>query len=96
MNGSIARTWSAWASCPCSSKRGKAAQTLGLTGEETYTIEGIAKDLKPKKEIQVKAIDAAGKETTFSTVVRIDTPEEVEYYRHGGILPYVLRQLVSK
>lgn len=70
-------------------------QTLGLTGEETYSIEGLSKDLKPKREIQVKAQDASGKTKTFTAIVRIDTPEEVEYYRHGGILPYVLRQLAT-
>jgi aconitate hydratase len=79
---------------PMQYKSGETRQSLGLTGEELYTIEGIAKDLKPKKEIQVKAVDASGKTKTFTAIVRIDTPEEVEYYRNGGILPYVLRQLV--
>jgi len=80
---------------PLQFKAGENRQTLGLSGEETYSIEGIAKDLKPKREIEVKAQDASGKTRTFTALVRIDTPEEVEYYRHGGILPYVLRQLAS-
>jgi len=49
--------------------------------------------LKPKKDIQVKAVDPSGTMKTFTVLLRIDTPEEVEYYRNGGILPYVLRQL---
>jgi aconitate hydratase len=80
---------------PLQFKSGENRRTLGLTGEEIYTIEGIAKDLKPKKDIQVKAVDASEKTKTFTVVIRIDTPEEVEYYRNGGILPYVLRQLVK-
>ena len=80
---------------PLEFKAGDTRGSLGLTGEEIYTIDGIAQDLRPKKEIQVKAADGSGKTKTFSVVIRIDTPEEVEYYRHGGILPYVLRQLVS-
>jgi len=80
---------------PLQFKAGENRQSLALTGEETYTIDGIAADLKPKKEVQVKTIDASGKTKAFTAVVRIDTPEEVEYYRHGGILPYVLRQLVK-
>jgi aconitate hydratase len=70
--------------------------SLHLTGEELFTIEGIADDLRPKKEVPVKAKNAAGQTTTFHATVRIDTPEEIEYYRHGGILPYVLRQLLAK
>ncbi len=79
---------------PLQFKTGESRESLGLTGEELYAIDGIARDLKPKKEVQVKVVDASGKARTFHAVVRIDTPEEVEYYRHGGILPYVLRQLV--
>jgi aconitate hydratase len=79
---------------PLQFKEGENPKTLGLTGEELYTIEGFAKDLKPKKEVSVKAVDASRKTKTFTAVIRIDTPEEVEYYRNGGILPYVLRQLV--
>ena len=86
---------------PLQFKTGENRQSLSLTGEEVYTIEGIAKALKPKQEIQVKVQDlpavrqeAAGKARTFTALVRIDTPEEIEYYRNSGILPYVLRQLI--
>src|ERR1019366_7661722 len=80
---------------PLQFKPGESRLTLGLTGEETYTINGIAMDLKPKKEILVKALEASGLTKAFNALVRIDTPEEIEYYRHGGILPYVLRELLK-
>ena len=81
---------------PLQYKAGETRQTLVLTGEEVFTVHGIAKDLKPKKEVTVEAKDASGKTKTFTAIARIDTPEELEYYRNGGILPYVLRQLLSK
>ena len=68
---------------------GATRKSLGLTGFETYAIEGLANDLKPKARLTVKAGTQA-----FGVIVRIDTPEEMQYYKHGGILPYVLRQLV--
>jgi len=80
---------------PLQFKTGENRQTLGLTGTEVYTIAGIAKELKPKMEIRVQAVDETGKNKAFTAIVRIDTPEEIEYYRNGGILPYVLRQLVK-
>jgi aconitate hydratase len=67
------------------------AKSLGLTGEEVISIEGIADGLSPRKKLQVKA-----DEKPFSVLCRIDTPDEVEYYRHGGILKYVLRQIVGQ
>ena len=80
---------------PLQFKTGENRQSLGLTGEEVYTIVGVALNLKPGKEIQIKAADSSGKTKTFTAIIHIDTPEEVEYCRHGGILPYVLRQLVT-
>ncbi|HEY0560408.1 MAG TPA: aconitate hydratase [Frankiaceae bacterium] len=76
---------------PLQFKDGDSAQSLGLTGEEEFTIEGIAaiSTGDVPKELTVKAGD-----TTFTATVRIDTPGEAEYYRHGGILPYVLRGLL--
>ena len=67
---------------------GATRKTLGLTGFETYAIEG---EVKPKARVTVKAGDK-----TFPVIVRIDTPEEMQYYKNGGILPYVLRQLVGR
>jgi len=70
-------------------------ETLGLTGEETYDIEGIAGALAPGKRLTVRARAADGSVKTFIAVCRIDTPVEVDYYNHGGILPFVLRQLLK-
>ena len=69
---------------------GDSVETLGLTGEEVYTIEGIGKGLAPGHRVTVKAGDRS-----FEAIARLDTPQEVEYYVHGGILSYVLRQLAS-
>ena len=71
--------------------------TFGLTGEEVYDITGIAAGVTPRMHAMVKATDAkTGKSIEFKVRVRIDTPDEAEYYRHGGILQYVLRQLKAK
>jgi aconitate hydratase len=78
---------------PLQYKAGESAQSLGLTGFEEYTIDGVAK-LAPGLTVEVRARDAQGKEKIFQTIARADTPEEVNYYRHGGILPYVLRQML--
>ena len=85
---------------PLQFKAGESAKTLGLTGEEVYDINGLVDGLKsnfagPAKELSVSATAADGKVTTFKAVCRIDTPQEVLYYQHGGILPYVLRSLVG-
>jgi aconitate hydratase len=71
--------------------------TYGLTGEELYDITGIAAGVSPRMHASMKATDAkTGKSIEFKVRVRIDTPNEAEYYRHGGILQYVLRQLQAK
>jgi aconitate hydratase len=75
---------------------GESASTLGLTGEEEYDIVGLAglsEDAPLPRTLQVTARDGDGKVTEFAATLRIDTPKEAEYYRHGGILLYVLRQL---
>ncbi len=74
---------------------GQTRETLGLSGREVYDIDGIAENLTPGKEVNVRALKADGTEIRFRALVRIDSPVEVEYYRHGGILQYVLRRLVS-
>jgi aconitate hydratase len=80
---------------PCQFEAGQDATTLGLTGKETYSIEGIAVGLAPGKKltVHVKADDGTAK--VFTVIARIDTPNELDYYRHGGILQYVLRQLAK-
>jgi aconitate hydratase len=74
---------------------GETRLTLGLTGFEVFEIEGLSEQIKPRATLTVNAISADGSVKTFSATSRIDTPEEISYYRHGGILPYVLRQLVG-
>ena len=74
---------------------GDSVSSLGLTGEEVISIEGIADNLTPRKRLTVRASAADGSVKTFNVITRIDTPIEVEYYRHDGILPYVLRQLAK-
>jgi aconitate hydratase len=73
---------------------GENVQSLGLTGEEVFHIEGIA-DLTPRKVLTVRAVKPDGGERAFQVLARVDTPIEVEYYRHGGILPMVLRKMMS-
>jgi aconitate hydratase len=72
---------------------GQTAESLGLTGKESFTIEGVAR-LAPRTKMRVRARAENGQEKTFEALVRVDTPEEVSYYRHGGILLYVLRQML--
>jgi aconitate hydratase A / 2-methylisocitrate dehydratase len=74
--------------------------TLGLTGEETYDISGIAEIInaptfKAGEKVKVRACGPKGECVEFHALVRIDTPQEAVYYRHGGILQFVLRQLLS-
>jgi aconitate hydratase A / 2-methylisocitrate dehydratase len=74
---------------------GENAACLKLTGRETYDVIGIGSGLSPRGAITVRAIGADGTVREFHAVARIDTPEELIAYRHGGILPYVLRQLMG-
>jgi aconitate hydratase len=76
---------------PLQFKEGESADSLGLTGHETYTITGLKNGVS--KTAHVVAKTSEGRKTEFDVVVRIDTPKEVEYMQHGGILHYVLRQL---
>ena len=75
---------------------GETRQTLGLTGFETIDISGMDDTLQPRANLTVTATAADGTVKKFTTRCRIDTPEELQYYKHGGILPYVLRSLVSR
>ncbi|HEX2260145.1 MAG TPA: aconitate hydratase AcnA [Candidatus Binatia bacterium] len=80
---------------PLQFKAGENLKSLGLTGFETYEITGIADDLTIGKELGVKATSDDGKIKVFKVTCRIDIPAELDYYRHGGILEYVLRQLLQ-
>jgi aconitate hydratase len=76
---------------------GETAASLGLTGKETFHVEGVKASLNGgARKATVRAVADDGAEKTFTAVVRVDTPQEVEYYRNGGILPYVLRQLAAQ
>jgi aconitate hydratase len=79
---------------PLEFKGGENRESLGLTGHEVYDIEGVA-TLTPRKEATVQAKSPDGKVKHFKALIRVDTPEEVSYYRHGGILQYVLRQMLG-
>jgi aconitate hydratase len=81
---------------PLQFQAGASATSIGVTGREQFELTGIAQGLKPGGLITVRAIGADGKTIEFQAVARIDTPEELVAFRHGGILPYVLRQLVGK
>jgi aconitate hydratase len=76
-------------------KPGENLKTHGLTGFEKFDILGIGPGLKLRQELTVKATADDGKTTEFKAICRIDTPAELDYYRHGGILEYVLRQLLQ-
>jgi len=73
---------------------GETPKSLGLSGLETFDIEGLAQKFEPKKKMTVRARNANGKEKVFMAVARVDTPFEVAYFQHGGILQYVLRQMM--
>jgi aconitate hydratase len=74
---------------------GDTRESLGLTGRESFTIAGVAEGLAPGKRLVIRAVADDGTETTFEAICRIDTPVELDYYKHGGILPFVLRQLAA-
>ncbi len=81
---------------PLQFKPGETAASLKLTGTEAFSFTGVADGLKARCEVTVVASGADGTTRTFTVIARIDTPEEVVAFRHGGILPYVVRQLVSR
>jgi len=81
---------------PLQFKEGENVQSLGLTGFETFSVEGIDRDLKPGKKMNVKATRQDGSVVQFTATARLDTPNEVDYYKNDGILQFVLRQLLKK
>ncbi len=80
---------------PLEFMNGESKESLGLTGHELFTIEGISNDIRPKQTVTVKAFNEHG-DKKFQMVARLDTPVEIDYYRHGGILQMVLRQLLKQ
>ncbi len=81
---------------PLQFQEGEGRQSLGLSGEEVYSVRGIEDGLSPGKMLRVEAAAEDGRVTAFDVRARLDTAMEIEYYRHGGILQYVLRQLLSQ
>ncbi|CAN7653996.1 aconitate hydratase AcnA [Trinickia sp. LjRoot230] len=80
---------------PLQFKGTDSVQSLDITGEETYDIEGLGADFKPQQEVTLVIHGKDGKTQRAPVLLRIDTPIEVDYYKHGGILPYVLRSLLA-
>ncbi len=80
---------------PLQFRPGENAGTLGLDGRETYEVTGIAEGLTPGKALSIRAVRSDGSEVRFSAIARLDTQVEIDYYRHGGILPAVLRELMK-
>ncbi len=80
---------------PLEFKQGETRQSLALTGFESFDIDGLDDTMRPRAVLTVRASADGAPPKTFQAVSRIDTPEELSYYRHGGILNYVLRQLVK-
>ena len=74
---------------------GVTAESLGIDGSQTFSIDGLSDALQPGQQMTVEIKTADGETRYFPAKVRIDTPIEIDYYRHGGILPFVLRQLLA-
>lgn len=81
---------------PLQFKGADSAASLKITGNETYSISGVTNDIKPQQDLTLDITYPDGSRKSVAVLCRIDTPIEVEYYKHGGILPYVLRQLLAK
>ncbi len=81
---------------PLEFMEGENAKTLGLDGSEVYDILGISEGLEPGKILRVRARKGDGSTVEFRVRARLDTPIEVEYYKHGGILQYVLRKMLKE
>ena len=81
---------------PCQFKEGTNAATLGLDGTETFDLIGLeAEEVRPQKDLTLVIRRASGKTEEIPVTLRIDTPIEIDYYQHGGILPYVLRKILA-
>jgi aconitate hydratase len=80
---------------PLQFKGSDSTATLGIAGDETYDITGIGGEIRPQQDVTLVITRRDGSKRDVKVLLRIDTPIEVDYYRHGGILPYVLRELVA-
>jgi aconitate hydratase len=75
---------------------GTSAQSLGLDGSEIFAIAGLSDSIEPGENVTLEIEHADGKRNSVPVRLRIDTPIEIDYYKHGGILPFVLRQLLAR
>jgi aconitate hydratase len=80
---------------PLQFKGDDSAASLGIGGDETFDIMGLEREIRPQQDVTLVIRRPGGESRTVSVTLRIDTPIEVDYYRHGGILPFVLRQLLA-
>jgi aconitate hydratase len=80
---------------PLQFKEGMNARSLRLDGTETFAVLGLDKELKPQQDLSLRLTRTNGQVETVPVICRIDTPIEIDYYQHGGILPYILRQLLA-
>jgi aconitate hydratase len=81
---------------PCQLPEGVSAETLRLDGGETLDLVGVEGEPRPRQRARLRVRRASGATEEVEVTVRVDTPIEVQYWRHGGILPYVLRQLLAR
>ncbi|MCA1605234.1 MAG: aconitate hydratase, partial [Acidobacteria bacterium] len=80
---------------PCQFEEGTNAASLALEGSETFDLIGLEEEVTPQKDLTLVIHRASGATEKVPVILRIDTPIEIDYYQHGGILPYVLRQLLA-
>ena len=80
---------------PCQFIDGMSAQSLNLKGDETFSLSGYENGITPRQKLNLEITYKDGNKTSVEILLRIDTPIEVEYYKHGGILQYVLRELLN-
>jgi aconitate hydratase len=80
---------------PLQFKGADTVDSLGIKGDETFDIVGLGGEIRPQQDVTLVITRTDGSKREVKVLLRIDTPVEVDYYRHGGILPYVLRKLVA-
>ena len=81
---------------PLQFRPGESAASLQLTGRETYDIRGLAERLRPRQEVEVVVRDDGASDRSFTAIARLDGPVDLDYYRHGGVLPAVLRRFLAE
>jgi aconitate hydratase len=80
----------------CQFKNGESAESLGIKGDESFDVTGLEAGIKPQMDVTLTITRKDGSKKSTQVLLRIDTPIEVDYYLHGGILPFVLRELISQ